>query len=913
MSAPPPNIADLVDQAQRLPDESRLAFLRQACATDPSLYENAVAELCSRPHSRSHSRQDWFGTLDRLDPLADAAALSNPAGQRIGAYRVVRSLGEGGMGEVFLAERADAQFDQKVAIKLVRRGLLSRQAQGRLRLERQILATLDHPNIARLFDGGTTAGGTPYIVMEYIDGEPIDTYCDRRNLTIEARLKLFQAVCSAVHRAHQNLIVHRDLKPSNILVTADGTPKLLDFGIAKLLDDRQMAYTLAVTQADFRVMTPDHASPEQIRGKLITTASDIYVLGVLLYELLCGFKPFSLRGNRLAELERAICEDEPPSPSAAIRNARDSPPEAVEQLAAQRGTTPARLQRQLSGDLDKIVAMAMRKEPQRRYSSVEQFCADIDRQQRGLPVLARGDSWSYRCGKFVKRHGAALAVVSAFLVLLIGFSVTTLIQSKRVEHERDVARRERAIAESERSNAEAVAQFLIDAFMLADPSRARGNSITAKEILDAGARRITNELRGQPALQATLMDTIGNVYLGLGQLDQAQPLIELALEIRRTTFGEDSADVGRSLLSLNRVHGERGDLAEAERLARASLQLAEKHAGADSLESARTLCQLGVIEHRQGKLASAEQLFQRCLDIRVARLGKTHELVAAPLDNLALIAMDRRDFATAERLAREALQIDEQARHEDHPLYARHLNNLASALQGKGDMDAAGRLYEHAIALSERVLGSMHPETIDAMNNYGRLLMKQGRLDEAQKIFETVLESDRKLRPNHAYVGHDLESLGRVALHRRHYAAAEKYLREALGIYRNTLPAGHGYIATTLTRLGRALLERKRLDEAGSVLDEAIETWAGTYGRNSPEYATASALRGRIFALQKRTPEAETALTGSYQILARSQRPADVESAREVRGWIEDLYRQQRRPEAARDFFARVQKQTTLP
>jgi serine/threonine protein kinase/tetratricopeptide (TPR) repeat protein len=901
MTVHPKSIAAIVDEAQQLPEEDQLQFLRQACASDSQLYESAVAEL----HSRPHSRRDWF---DSASSEAEAdnvfEARRTLAGERIGAYRLVRSLGEGGMGEVFLAERADAQFQQQVAIKLVRRGLLSRQSQQRLRLERQILATLDHPNIARLFDGGATDDGTPYIVMEYIDGEPIDIYCDRRNLSIEARLKLFQAVCSAVHRAHQNLIVHRDLKPSNILVTADGTPKLLDFGIAKWLDDNgHMMHTMAVTEADIRVMTPGHASPEQVRGDLITTASDIYVLGVLLHELLCGFKPFIVRGIRMAELERTICETDAPSPSEAIGIARDSSHSSIDQVAAQRGTTPARLQRQLKGDLDNIVAMAMRKEPERRYPSVEQFNADIDRLQRGLPVIARPDSWSYRSSKFVKRHGAALGLAAAFLALLIGFSISTLVQSKRVERERDVATKERTIAEAERARAEAVSEFLVESFTRADPAKALGDKVTAKEILDTGAQRIANRLQGQPELQATLMDTIGTVYLGLGQLNQAQPLIEQSLSIRRATFGDDSLDVGRSLFSLSRVYGERGD-PKAEQLARASLALAEKHTGTDSLQTALTLCQLGFIEHRQDRLAAAEQLFQRCLDIRIARLGKTHELVADPLDNLAVIAMDRKDFETAERLTREAITIDRQARQENHPLYARHLQNLASALQGKGDLQAAGPLYRQAIALFDRVLGPKHPDTIDAMSNYGRYLMKEGQLDEAQSIFETMLARDREVRPDHAYVGHDLESLGRVALRKRDYVSAERNLREALAIYHKTLPPGHGYITTTLTRLGRTLLELQRLKEAETTLDQAAAAWASSYGEESPGHALAVAIRGRVWAKQGRAKEAEQALITSYPILASSKVPTDAEYAQEVRSWIEDLYNQQRRPEAAHAFFA---------
>ena len=455
----------LLSQASTLPPERQLQFLREACAGNSALYEQVVEQM--------QSRHRWSDSDDEFEtPSAD---FPDPAGTVIGAYRIVRSLGEGGMGEVFLAERADEQFRQQVAIKLVRRGLLSRHVQGRLKQERQILASLEHPNIARLYDGGTTADGTPYIVMEYIDGQPIDAYCDSRVLTIEQRLKLFMIVCSAVHRAHQNLIVHRDLKPSNILVTAEGVPKLLDFGIAKLLDERAMNHTMAVTQDDVRVMTPDHASPEQVRGELISTASDIYVLGVLLYGLLSGRKPFVLRGTRLVELERTICEGTPAPLGNVTTVTEDIDLEALERIADRRSTTPARLRRELRGDLDNIVMMAMRKEPERRYSSVEQFSADIQRYLTGMPVLARPDAWTYRAAKFVARHAMGVALSAAFLLLLVGFTITVFVQSQHIAQERDTAHQQRLRAETERERAETVSSFLIDSFKLTDPFSQAGD------------------------------------------------------------------------------------------------------------------------------------------------------------------------------------------------------------------------------------------------------------------------------------------------------------------------------------------------------------------------------------------------------------------------------------------------------
>ena len=892
---PSKTLQQILDEAQTLPPHERLRFIREACATDSDLYANAMHEL--------ESRQQWFGADSGATPESSEDAAVDLTGERIGPYRIVRSLGRGGMGEVFLAERADEQFQQQVAIKLVRRGLLSRHVQGRLKLERQILATLDHPNIARLFDGGTTTDGTPYIVMEYVDGEPIDIYCDSRCLSVEQRLQLFKVICSAVHRAHQNLIVHRELKPSNILVARDGTPKLLDFGIAKMLDDRQMMHTMAVTQADYRVLTPDHASPEQIRGDPITTASDTYVLGVVLYELLCGCKPFTLKGNRLGDLERSICEETPPLPSMVVQAREDAAG-----IARQHGTTPARLRRELAGDLDNIVLLAMRKEPERRYSSVEQFAADIDRYLQGMPVIARADAWSYRAGKFLKRHALVTGLAAAFVALLIGFSITTYVQSARIAQERDLAQAERARAQTAQQRAEFVSTFLIDSFQLADPSHALGEKVTAREILDNGAARIGKELSAQPDLQATLLDTIGTVYLGLDLPADAQPLIEQGLAVRRRLFGEQHLDVARSRYSLSRVYEKKGDLVKAERQALDSLAINTQLTGPDSLETAGSLCRLGVLQHAKGDRSGAERNLNECLRIRVARLGRNHEDITVPLDNLARLAQDRRDFATAEQMYREALRIDLRTRGKDHPQYIRHLHNLATALHDSGDLDGAEPLFREVVAQCQRILGPDHSETLDASSSLGRLLEDRGRFDEAQQIYATALAASRKAHPDpHVEVANLLFDLGRLAILRKQYAEAEQRLREALQIYTVTLPPTHGYTDGALTMLGRTLLEMNRAQEAEVALRRALDGWSKEFGTSSPWYALARAFLGRACAMQGRFAEAEPALLETYPVLIRAK--VDEHHIAYVRRWIEDLYRATGRPQQAQAYFQQVDAQ----
>lgn len=806
----------------------------------------------------------------------------------IGPYRILRPLGEGGMGEVYLAERADHQFRQRVAIKLVRRGVLSAQLQGRLKVERQILATLDHPNIARLLDGGDTSAGTPYLVMEFIDGEPIDKYCDKRSLPIAERLQLFKTVCQAVHSAHQNLIVHRDLKPSNILVTPEGVPKLLDFGIAKILDNRQMAHTVALTQMDVRLMTPDHASPEQIRGDPITTASDIYVLGVLLFELLTGGKPFSGDTDHLSELARAICEDAPQTPSNMLAQMmRDDT--SGERAAQARSATAAKLRRQLRGDLDNIVLMAMRKEPERRYSSASLFATDIDRYMEGLPVLARPDSWSYRTNKFLRRHALVSALSATSLALLIGFSITTYLQSKRIALERDVATAQRVRAETERARAEQVTSFLVDLFDVSDPSEARGNQVKARDILDRGAKRLTRELQSQPELQATLFDTIGRVYSNLGLMDDAEPLLNNALKLRRSLFGENNVAVISSLYNLTDVYLRRGDLSKAESLAMQALKVSRATTGNDSSETASSLGHLGYVKLRMDDVDTAEKILKESLAISSTRLGADSPQVAPLLDALAGIRAYRDDLASAQAMYERALKIARDAYGEDHPHYVDYLHNLATVMHRKGDLQRAEELYKESIALYGRILGSEHPDTIAALSNLGWLYATKREFEAAERTYQEALVLNRKVRgPKHWAVGNTLARLADLAYMEKQFDRSITLFNEAIEIYRQSLPANHGYTAYALSTLGQVLFEAGRTKEAESVLQQGSDMWRSILGEKSLDYAYTRAWLARTWIAQGKMDAGEPALRASYATIAALYGPTN-KTAREIQTWIDAL------------------------
>jgi len=800
-------------------------------------------------------------------------------GDRIGPYRILRTLGAGGMGEVYLAERADAQFEQQVAIKVVHGGALAVGMHSRLKLERQILAQLDHPNIAHLLDGGALPDGSAYIVMEYVDGIAIDAFCDSNRLDITARLKLFQTVCGAVHYAHQNLIVHRDLKPSNILVTATGVPKLLDFGIAKLLDDRQAArHTLAVTQADIRIMTPDHASPEQVRGQAITTSSDVYVLGVLLYKLLCGSGPFFISSLRLSEIERAICEKDPPPPSDLV-SANDSPePRAI---ADARNSTASRLRRTLQGDLDNIVLMAMRKEPDRRYASAQQMASDIQRHLDGMPVIARGDTLSYRSAKFVRRHWLPVAASLSAVLMVLAFATTTYMQSLRIAAERDRASQQRERAEHERARAEEVSRFLVNLFKLSDPKENRGNQVTARELLDSGAQRLRTGLQDQPATKAALLSTVGTVYDSLGQYQDALPLLDESLKLQAQSQDRSRVD---TLLELGRARMGAGDLPGAEAPLQEALHTAQRDGGATGVQTGHSLWSLGMLRFEQGRNAEAKDLYIRGLRIlEGSRAPQTD--VSAVLGDLAKVYVLEQQWILARQTQERALEIDRRVLGDDDPRVAYRLNNLAIVAQNMGDLKLAEALYLDALKRQEHIYGDRHPETASAKGNYGLLLQREGRLSEAEPLLRSALEARLSLNgPNHFMVGYCRVSLAILLHDKGDLAASENEFRQALAIYDKSLPANHQYRASLLMHFARLLVDRNKSAEALAGSEESIKIWTATSPATSSQTALAHAIHAYALERLGKLPQAAAELGAAVPVLVKA-RGADDAAVRRAQSW----------------------------
>lgn len=579
-------VKELFEAAADLDPRQRAALIEKECGNDEALRREIESLLKSDEQTDGFIEEPAFAIPRDLFP---DNAEEPVAGRKFGAYQLTREIGRGGLGAVYLAARADDEYRKEVAIKVIRRGLDTDDIIRRFRTERQILAQLDHPNIARLIDGGTTDDGLPYFVMDYVNGEPITAYCDANALSSTERLTLFRKVCAAVTYAHQNLVIHRDLKPSNILVTKEGEPKLLDFGIAKLLGTGDELFTQTIPA--LRVMTPEYASPEQVKGDTIMTTSDVYSLGVLLYELLTGRRPYRLKTRTAEEIARAITDQEPARPSTAIA-AGDHPPSSIFHP------------RSLRGDLDNIVLMAMRKEPARRYSSVGQFSEDIRRHLAGLPVVARKDTVAYRTSKFVNRHRIGVVAAALILLSLLGGIVATLIQVRT--------------ARLERAKAEAISFFLQKTLVASNPAVSANGQATVKDILaDASKRLATEELSDQPEVKGELQRIIGSSYLALGQYDLAQQNLMTAFQTQTRIFGADGVETLKTgVLLASLWAGAKGDYAKASKFYLANLPRlrAEVRKGtitADYLRSA--LNGFALLRRAQGDSKEAESLMRSTL------------------------------------------------------------------------------------------------------------------------------------------------------------------------------------------------------------------------------------------------------------------------------------------------------------
>ncbi len=710
------------------------SILDQRCAHDPALRREVEALL-----DRYHSARQFLDAppVHAATALVGARQTEREAGTRVGPYRIVWQIGQGGMARVYLAERDDGQFRQRVALKLLRAELDSDIDQGRFRAERQILASLGHPNIARRLDGGMTADGLPYLVMEQIDGAPIHRYCDTHELPLRRRLELFMTVCDATQYAHRNLVVHRDLKPANIFVTGDGQVKLLDFGLAKLLEP---GGTQAATTQHW--MTPEYAAPEQVRGEPVTTLTDVYQLGVVLYELLTGALPFGRRERGAYEVTQAILGREAPRPSTA-------------------GASGVALR----GNLDAIVLKALRKEPEQRYASAQALRDDIERHLAGLPVRARHGSTVYQLSTFVRRHRWSVAAGALLVVLLTGYAVTLTLNARRM-------RATLARVEQERTKAEGAARFLAGLFSPRVPGLGPRDTLTAAQLLARGESQV-DELRGQPLAQAQLLSVLGTIYQNLREFDRAEALLEQALALRRDALGGDHLDIAESLYLLGEALRGRGSYAPArarleealamrrrllgnehplveltvERLsliftpldhqiatARDALALARRVEGVEHARVAESLMRLGVLLRTKGLLDEAQTALEEAVAMS-RRLGDTDEGgMPRHTGQLAILLMRQGNFAAAEELHRSYLANMERGHGPDHPELVAGLHMLSTVLALKQEYAEAELLIRRALAIQERAVGANHLDYSESLYHLADVLHAEGKPREAAAL-----------------------------------------------------------------------------------------------------------------------------------------------------------------------------------
>ncbi|HET6362752.1 MAG TPA: tetratricopeptide repeat protein [Gemmatimonadota bacterium] len=805
------NLEPVLDGALEQEPERRSEYLRRACDGDPLL--RMEAERLLRACERSEHLLETPASEMLPWLLEDLESTHATIGLRIGPYRIVGEAGRGGMGTVFLAERADGAYQRRVAIKLVRGGLYDSDLDRRFREERRILATLEHSHIAQLFDGGVTEDGVPWLAMEYVEGVPITQYCDQKKLDIDQRLDLFLVVCEAVQFAHRNLVVHRDLKPSNILISPDGHVKLLDFGIAKLLATAEEAGGEAgMTRTQVQLLTPEYASPEQLGGVRVSTASDVYSLGVLLYELLTGQRPFDSAGRSLPAIERAILEQIPQPPSAVVLH------DDV-RSAAVRGTTPERLSRRLRGDLDTIALTALQKESERRYPTAEGLARDIRRHLDHLPIAARPDTRRYRAAKFVRRHPFGFTASAIFALLLTGFSVVTMVQSQRTARERDKAER--------------LAEFLTGLLRSPDPWYGRGGSITVRELLDDAVTRIEGDDSMHPEVRGQLLYVIAEAYSGLGLPQEARRTLETSIKIQRRVLGDEARVEGtQTLLAL--VLSEMDDFAGAESIARESVAAKRRRYGEGHVELASSLVVLGDVLRRRGRLDEAERYTSEAVEIRRAERPIVPDRLGLAMNNLAHVYLDRGDFAKAESLYREALELRRRALGETHPDVGLAYINLGRALHERGDPSAAA-LMRRGMEIKRPAFPVGHPEHALDMTHLADILADGGEFASAESLYgEALAIQTRALGPSHTTNGPVLAGLGRVRLDRVDPFGAESLLRRAATILEKAPPGRAWELADVEVMLGRALAEQGRYPEAERVMSHALVTLENTLGDEHP-------------------------------------------------------------------------------
>ncbi len=836
-------VQSLFHEAADMPPAEQRVFLETRCGDDSALVSEVLILL----------EEDARGGSLLDSDVAEVASqiFSDPSSGRLpfkefGPYRIKRALGEGGMGVVYLAERED--LGNEVAIKILRDAWVSPARRERFNVEQRTLAQLNHPSIARLYDADTSPDGTPFFVMEYVEGVPLTDFCRTMRCTIPERLRLFRAVCEAVLYAHQHAVIHRDLKPSNILVKQHGSIRLLDFGIAKHLEN--LGELVDQTVTGLRLMTPAYAAPEQIRGEQVGIHSDVYSLGVVLYELLAGRLPFDLSSCTPAQAEKVLTEQEAAKPSDAAAKSAASAEASGSAVGASRAAW---------ADLDVLCLTAMHKDPQRRYQSVEALIRDVDHYLNGEPLEARPDTWHYALGKFVRRHWQLVSTAAAVFTLLVGLVVFYTVRLARA--------RNAAVMQAART--QRIQRFMLNLFQGGDPSAGPADDLRVVTLLDRGVQE-ARSLDAEPAVQAELFETLGGIYQKLGKLEQADALMESALAKREALYGPDSTETAKGLLALGSLRDAEARYGDAERLIRQALDRDRRHLPANDPAVAKAMLALGgVLEDRgaydqsiaileqtvqlysapgsspadladslyelgnaqfyAGHYEKSEETNQRALAIYKQIYGERHPRVADVLINLGAIRLDTGHYRDAEQYDREALDIVQAWYGKDNPETATDLTILARSLVYQKRYDEASDLLQQSLAIKERTFGKVHPSVASTLNELGSVALQEGKYDAAEQYFERMADIYRtEYGEQHYLYATALSNLASVYTAQRQWTRAERLYRQAIPIYLESQSPTHINTGIARIKLGRTLLRQRRYADAEA------ETHAG-YDILSPQ------------------------------------------------------------------------------
>ena len=901
-------LKSILERAATLPAGARRELLDQECGADQEL-RGEVERLLTL-----HDAAGSFLPSGHAQPIASQGG-SIPAGLPIGPYTILERIGEGGFGTVYLA-RQEHPIRRNVALKLVRAGGSSAQVLARFEAERQVLALMDHPNIAVVYDAGVTDDGDPYFVMEHVAGSPITKYADEERLGVEDRLRLFQQVCEAMQHAHQKGVIHRDLKPSNVLVTRAGEKalvKVIDFGVAKAVGGAISQETMH-TQAGVVIGTPEYMSPEQasLSPLGVDTRSDVYSLGVMLYELLVGALPFDRETDDLLGLLQVIRDKEPPRLTTRLESLGAAAPE----IAARRRTDRQSLARRLRGDLESIVNKALEKEPSRRYSSAATLAEDVGRHLVNLPILARSPSTAYQIQKLVARHRGVAAIGATLVVALIFFGVAMSLMYSRQR--------------VERLKAEQINRFLQEMLAAADPAVARGDQVLARDILDRAAAKVSTEFADNLEVRDSVLQTLLQAYDGLGLSSEAIKFAHLRLESATQLYGPKSFEAAAALNTLADafIDGGHADSAlaaldqassilkdkrsgspqmanmlglsaiafhdlgkfpESEKLARESVELYRKSVGERDTLYAGAVSTLSVTLEKEGRLEEAEAAQREALAIRKEAWGADHPNVLISMSNLAKLLKMQRKYADAESLYRETIAVERRVLGKDHPILAKGINNLAVLLKQLERYDEAEPLYQECLEMQRRIYPGDHSDVAASISNLGALYVKQDRFDEAERHYrEAMAMRVRMYGEDHVDVGGAKHMLAGLMFSQKRYEEAEVLEREALENAAKNLEPSHPLRTLYSQFLTQVLLKSGRYEEARKVMEESLVHQSQATTADPVGMAWSRNLLGQSLLRGGNAAAAETLIVGSVETLtadatfARSRKREAVQATVDV-------------------------------